>query len=131
MMEFRQSRQHWSTYCKFLKYSDTQNICCNHSKFELCSSTLSPNDADRMANSVDPDQTLWVCTICPGISVRKLRIITVLWFSYHSVRRYIRKTQDFQIFKQTCQAKFECSENITFKSIFVKYLCYEKLLLTY
>ena len=41
---------------------------------------MSPNDADGMANSVDPDQTaplIWVCTVCPGISVRKLRIITV------------------------------------------------------
>ena len=44
---------------------------------------MSPNDADGMANSVDPDQTarsslIWVCTVCPGISVRKLRIITVV-----------------------------------------------------
>ena len=44
---------------------------------------MSSKDADRMANSVDPDQTaplgslIWVCTVCPGISVRKLRIITV------------------------------------------------------
>ena len=44
---------------------------------------MSPNGADGMANSVDPDQTaprsslIWVCTVCPGISVRKLRIITV------------------------------------------------------
>ena len=46
----------------------------------------SPNNADGMANSVDPDQTaplasrsslIWICTVCPGISVRKLRIITV------------------------------------------------------
>ena len=45
----------------------------------------SPNDADGIANSVDPDQTaplglllIWVCTVCSGISVRKLRIITVV-----------------------------------------------------
>ena len=40
---------------------------------------MCPNDADGMANSVAPDQTapIWVCTVCPGISVRKLRIITV------------------------------------------------------
>ena len=48
----------------------------------------SPNIADRMANSVDPDQTaplghsfrsslIWVFSVCPGISVWKLRIITV------------------------------------------------------
>ena len=47
-------------YRKFPKYSDTQKICCNHSKIWtmwLYHSVMSPNDADRMANSVDPDQT--------------------------------------------------------------------------
>ena len=45
---------------------------------------MSPNDADGMANSVDPNQTapslgaVWSgSAVCPGISVRKLRIITV------------------------------------------------------
>ena len=71
-------------YRKFPKYLDTQNVCCNHSKIWttwLYHRVMSPNDADRMANSVDPDQTaplIWVCTVCPGISVRKLRIITVI-----------------------------------------------------
>ena len=48
------------TYRKFPKYSDTQKICCNHSKIWtmwLCHRVMSPNDADWMANSVDPDQT--------------------------------------------------------------------------
>ena len=76
---------HW--YRKFPKYSDTQNICCNHSKIWtmwLYHRVMSPKDADGMANSVDPDQTaprsslIWVCTICPGLSVHKLRIITVI-----------------------------------------------------
>ena len=49
---------------------------------------MSPNDADGMANSVDPYQTarsslIWLCTVCPGISVRKLRIITVVSRYYH------------------------------------------------
>ena len=42
------------------KFSDTQNICCNHSKvWTMClyHRLMSPNDADGMANSVDPDQT--------------------------------------------------------------------------
>ena len=51
----------WSnTYRKFPKYSDTQNICCNHSKIWsmwLYHRLMGPNDADGMANSVDPDQT--------------------------------------------------------------------------
>ena len=41
---------------------------------------MDPNDADEMANSVDLDQRsslIWVCTVCPGLSVQKLRIITV------------------------------------------------------
>ena len=47
-------------YHKFPKYSDTQKICCNHSKIWtmwLYHRVMSPNDADGMANSVDPDQT--------------------------------------------------------------------------
>ena len=42
------------------KFSDTQKICCNHSKIWtmwLYHRVMSPNDADGMANRVDPDQT--------------------------------------------------------------------------
>ena len=51
-------------YRKFPKYSDTQKICCNHSKIWtmwLYHRVMSPNDAEGMANSVQPDQTapLW------------------------------------------------------------------------
>ena len=45
---------------EFPKHSDTQRICCNHSKILTMwfyHRVLSPNDADGMANSVDPDQT--------------------------------------------------------------------------
>ena len=41
-------------------FSETQNICCNHSKvwtMWLYHTLMSPNDADGMENSVDPDQT--------------------------------------------------------------------------
>ena len=44
-------------YRKFPKYSDTQNICCNHSKILsmwLYHRVMGANDADRMTNSVDP-----------------------------------------------------------------------------
>ena len=47
-------------YRKFPKYLDTHKICCNHSKIRtmwLYHRVMSPNDADGMANSVDPDQT--------------------------------------------------------------------------
>ena len=81
------------TYRNDPKFSDTQKMCCNHSKvwiMWLYHRVMSPNNADGMANTVDPDQTaplgavcssrsslIWVCTVCPGLSVRKLRIITV------------------------------------------------------
>ena len=43
---------------------------------------MRPKGADGMANSVDPDQTapslIWVYTVCPDLSVRKLRNITIL-----------------------------------------------------
>ena len=48
-------------YRKFPKYSDTQNICCSHSKIWtmwLYHRVMSSNDADGIANSVDPDQTV-------------------------------------------------------------------------
>ena len=41
---------------------------------------MHPKDAAGTANSVDPDQRsslIWVCTVCPDLSVRKLRNITV------------------------------------------------------
>ena len=67
------------TYRKIPKYSDTPKIWT----MWLYHSVMSPNDADGMANSVDPDQPaplIWVCTVCPGISVQKLRITTVpIW----------------------------------------------------
>ena len=48
------------SYRKFPKYWNTPKICCNHSKIWtmwLYHRVMSPNDADGMANSVDPDQT--------------------------------------------------------------------------
>ena len=56
-------------YRKFPKYSDTQNICCNHSKIWtmwLYHRVMSPKDADGMANSVDPDQTAPVGAVWSG-----------------------------------------------------------------
>ena len=47
-------------YRKFPKCSDTQTICCNHSKIWtmwLYHRVISPNDTDGITNSVDPDQT--------------------------------------------------------------------------
>ena len=42
---------------------------------------MHPKDAQEIANCVDPDQTapslIWVCTVCPDLTVRKLRKIMV------------------------------------------------------
>ena len=43
---------------------------------------MSPKDVDRIANPVDPDQAtrsslIRVYTVCPDLSVQKLRIIMV------------------------------------------------------
>ena len=69
---------------KFPKYSDIQNICCNHSKIWtmwLYHRVMSPNNADGMTNSrpwsACSSSLIWVCTVCPGISVRNFRIIAV------------------------------------------------------
>ena len=46
------------SYRKFPEYSDTEKICCNHSiilPVWLYHRVMSPNDADGMANSADPD----------------------------------------------------------------------------
>ena len=81
----------WSTgqhpvYRKNLKNSDIWKIGCNHPKIwttRFYHTVMLPKDANAIANSVDPDQTaprsslIWVCTVCQGLSVRKLMIITV------------------------------------------------------
>ena len=59
---------------------------------------MSPNDADGMANSVDPDQTAPVCTVCPGLSVRKLRNITVCIVYGH--RKQLKQFPVLQVSKK-------------------------------
>ena len=59
-------------YHKLTKYSDTQKICCNHSKIWttwLYHRVMSPNDADGMANSVDPDQTAPLGAVWSGYAL--------------------------------------------------------------
>ena len=82
-------------YPKFPKYSDTQKICCNHSKIWtwLYHRVMSPNDADGMANCVDPDQTaplgaLWsgstlFAQTCLSENLGKLRYVCVFLVSQH------------------------------------------------
>ena len=48
---------------------------------------MSPKDADRMANSL-----IWVCTVCPDLSVRKLGIITV--YTVMKKKKTVRQNMD-------------------------------------
>ena len=69
-----------TSYDKTPKSLDIRNIYSNRPKIWrrwLYYSVMWPKDADRMANSVDPDQ-IWIYTVCSDLSVRKLRIITVI-----------------------------------------------------
>ena len=85
-------------YRKFPKYLDTKKFCCNHSKIWtmwLYHRVMSPNDADGMANSVDPDQTaplgaVWsgsalFAQTCLSKNLGKLRylILKLLWLHHY------------------------------------------------
>ena len=63
-------------YCK---NSDIRKICCNHPKIwtrSIYRRVIRSKDEEGITNSVDPD-LIWVYTVCPNLSVWKLRIITV------------------------------------------------------
>ena len=75
-------------YRKFPKYSDTQKICCNHSKIwtvwlyhrvmsKRCS-LKGKQCRPRSDCSSSRSSLIWVCTVCSDLSVRKLRIITII-----------------------------------------------------
>ena len=54
--------------------------CKNRLSHDVAHIVMHPKDADRMANSADPDQTersslIWVITVCLDLSVRKLWVI--------------------------------------------------------
>ena len=73
------------SYHRNPKNSETRKIYGNHPKILtkwLYHRVMHQKDTGGIANSVDPDQTarsslIWVCTVCPSLAVRKLRIITV------------------------------------------------------
>ena len=52
---------------------------------------MHPKDAEGIANSTDPDQTapmIWVCTVCPDLSVQKLRKITVFTVPFLNIHLF-------------------------------------------
>ena len=71
-------------YRKGPKFLEARKFSCNLPKIQ----TKRPNlkvfcqmNANGIANSEDPDQSrsslIWVCSVCPDLSVRKFRIITL------------------------------------------------------
>ena len=68
---------------KFPKYSDTQTICCNYPKSWTRWRFLKSNDSKRCRGickqcrpwSDCSSSLIWVCTVCPDLSVRKLGVI--------------------------------------------------------
>ena len=52
-------------YRKVPKFSDARKICCNLPKIQ----TKRPNLRSSL---------IWVCTVCPNLSVRKFRVITIV-----------------------------------------------------
>ena len=92
--ESKKSLRCWSTVvakdkCLSLgkpKYLDTQKIGCNHSKIwtmwlyhRVMSKRCRRNGKQwkPWSDCFSRSSLIWVCTVCPGIPVRKLRIITV------------------------------------------------------
>ena len=87
-------------YRKNPKYSDTPKIWCNHPKIWtrwLNQKVMHPKDAAGIANSIDPDQSslIWVCTVCPDLPVRKLRIITVITKSVYAICEHQEQSDQF------------------------------------
>ena len=67
------------TYRKDPKFSDARKLHCNLPKIQTKRPNLKvfcQNDANGIANSEDPD-LIWVCTVCPDLSVQKIRNIMV------------------------------------------------------
>ena len=93
-------------YRKVPKFLNARKLCHTLPNIQ----TKSPNlrvfcqkDADGIANSEDSRSSLnWVCTVCPDLSVRKLRIITVL-----NLLNVLRKKFD----EMLCQASYQIFRN--------------------
>ena len=67
----------WTMYRKVPKFSDARKLCCNLPKIQ----GKRPNLVYFSCRS----SLIWVCTVCPDLSVRKLRVITVYTESMDSL----------------------------------------------
>ena len=65
---------------KFLNFWTPENFAVIYLKFKQRGKTwvFCQNGANGIANSEDRSCLIWVCTICPHLSVPKLRVFSVL-----------------------------------------------------
>ena len=102
-------------YRKVPKLSDARKLSSNLPKIQTKSPTLSvfhQKDVNGIANSEDPNQTaplgksslIWVCIVCPDLSVQKLRIITVYCYQISAIE------QDYNQFYSVFLLVFEFLE---------------------
>ena len=117
---------------KLLKIQTTQKNAVITLKFEqslLYHRVMHPKDADRMANSADPwsdcssrISLIWVYTVCSGLSVRKLKDITVSdgWFLGYFVQTVLgrQRHQPWARLKKGCSLHSRWGLSLT---TFVKY----------
>ena len=102
-------------YRKFPKYSDTQNICSNHSKIWtmwVYHTVMCPNDVDRMANSVDPDQTAPLRAVWSGSALFAQAYLSE---NLGSLRYLILWALKFLPLHNRCRPKL--------KHVFLSFLC--------
>ena len=85
-----------STSVNFLNIRTPQKNCCNHSKIWtmwLFHRVMSPNDADGMANSVDPDQTAPLGAVWSGSALFAQTCLSEnlgkLWYLTRIMRKHI------------------------------------------
>ena len=130
-------RRDIKTYCKNAKNRDTKKNCCNYPKtgaVQFYYWVMGPKDVDGMANR---SSLIWVCTVCPDVSVRKLRIITVndnptVWPIFADTWISVLESRTVQIYKMdqshsVSSAVPRLSYNLSFRKI--KYLDFTHLLI--
>ena len=91
------------TYRKFPKYSDTQKICWNHSKIWTMwfyHRVMSPNDADGIPNTVDPDQTAPLGAVWSGSALFAQAYLSknlgsLRYYSMVILRQFLRVSEFF------------------------------------
>ena len=117
-------------YCKVPKFSYTKIVRCKLPKIQTKRPNLSllcQNGAKGIANNEDPDQTaprnslIWVCTVCPDLSVRKLRVIMV----YHKIKSKTMLILCLQLFIHVISLKRESGRCFFVCLIFFVFSFYE------